>query len=401
MSSSDSFKLYAGGYNGEIVTLRFTPGDGDQSPKLERVSSSNMGGEAPTWLTLSSDNKLLFSTDELGGMLASFEVEGDSLRHLSSIPTGGEWPCHSTLLNTSPRRLLSATYKGQLVTSHAVFSSGDFVPDESHVQRLSVEGVGQLGPHKTRQESRHPHGVHVDPRGKHVIVPDLGTDELRLFKILSDGQIEYVVGGEMATEPGSGPRHCLFCKSRNGQDVMCVLNELSNSVSVYTVSYEDDDTSNESVPRFKRVQSQVSLLPPQPTSRQSSFETWHAAEVKITPDLRHLIASNRADDHDPHNGSREGDPDLFAIFKLAEDGTIDETSKKTTSSFGRAPRHFALSSESPTRGVELKQGDVLYLAVAHHDSDEVVIAQVTEQDAELIEVARLRDVSRPGVVIWA
>ncbi|KAK4055653.1 hypothetical protein OIV83_000199 [Microbotryomycetes sp. JL201] len=398
MSSAESHTLYAGGYLGEIVTLRFTPGHAGSNATLERVGSTSMAGEAPTWLTLSPDSKLLFSTDELGGLLSSFEIERDSLRHLSSIPVGGEWPCHSTLLDSTPRKLLSATYKGQLVTSHTIFSSGDFVPDESYVQRLSVEGVGELGPHKTRQDSRHPHGVHIDPKGKAVVVPDLGTDQLRLFRVLPDGQIEYVIGGETRTEPASGPRHCLFAKSRIGQDVMYVLNELSNSVSVYSVTY-DRDESAESLPRFSVLQSSVSLLPPQPTSRQSPFEKWHAAEVKVTPDLRHLIASNRAEDHDPHNGTREGDPDLFATFALRDDGTLDEESKQTVTSFGRAPRHFSLSSESRTRA-SWKQGDDLYLAVAHHDSDEVVVAQVRD-NAELVEVARLQGLARPGVVIWA
>ncbi|KAK4057868.1 hypothetical protein OIO90_001087 [Microbotryomycetes sp. JL221] len=397
-SRTDPLILFSGGYNGEIVTLRFNP----SSSQLERIATTKNGGEAPTWLTLSPDGKLLFATDEHGGLLTSFAIEDDfSLRFNSAIPVGGDAACHSTLLDTTPRKLLTATYMGELVTSHGIFSGGDFVPDESQVQRLSVTDVGKLGSHETRQEQRHPHGVHLDPKGKTIIVPDLGTDELRVFKVLPDGNLEYVIGGETKLAPGTGPRHCMFAKTRQGKDIMYVMEELGNSVSVFDVNYDGEDESQ--VPKFRRLQPSVSLLPPEPTAQQSPFEKWHSAEIKITPDSRYLIASNRAEDHDPYNGKREGDPDLFAIFKVNDNGTLDENSKRLTTSFGRAPRHFSLSNESliaQRQGQKWQSGDELYLAVAHHDSDEIVIAKVGKE-AELVEVARLQDVGRPGVVIWA
>lgn len=284
---------------------------------------------------------------------------------------------------------------GQLVTTHTVFSGGDFVADESQVDRLSVKDVGNLGPHKKRQEQTHPHGAHPDPRTKVVVVPDLGTDQLRLLKIRSNGTVEYLVDKEIQLEPGSGPRHCLVERTRHGQDVMYVLNELSNSVSTFSVSYPSED--EDGLPRFEPLQSSVSLLPREPTSRQSSFDHWHAAEVKLTPDLRYLIASNRAENHDPYNGSRDGDPDLLAVFNVNDDGTIDTASKRLMSSFGRAPRHFSMSSESIDR--PWSKGDRVWVAIAHHDSNDVVIASV-EDDGQLTEVARLEDVGRPGVVIW-
>lgn len=56
VAETDFRLLYAGGYEGEIITLKFSP---TNPPKLERVASSNKAGKAPTWLTLSDDGKQL------------------------------------------------------------------------------------------------------------------------------------------------------------------------------------------------------------------------------------------------------------------------------------------------------------------------------------------------------
>ena len=63
-----------------------------------------------------------------------------------------------------------------------------------------------LGPREDRQEGPHAHFAGYAPGGRHVLVADLGTDELRRYLVLEDGLLE--PDGIGATlPPGSGPRH--------------------------------------------------------------------------------------------------------------------------------------------------------------------------------------------------
>ncbi|GAA6016118.1 hypothetical protein JCM10207_004450 [Rhodosporidiobolus poonsookiae] len=392
------YLLFTGGYvDGEILILAFDPVAGT----LKEVSKASNIGNAPTWLVPSSDGKFLYAADEWGepeGELIALEVlDEGKLTRLSTVKSGGLWPCHSGLLaSATPARLLTTNYKGATLSSVALLPSGDF--DKLHpVQLVPFFEQATLGPNTQRQEQAHPHGAHVDPRGVVCVVPDLGTDELRLVGIKPDGEMEALES--IALESGDGPRHVLFA----GEDRLYVLNELSNSISVFSYAYPPSSSASP-YPSFTLLQSRVSLLPPSPMAHQSSFASWHAAELAVTPDGRTLIASNRAEGHDPLHGTREGPHDLLAVFALRRDGTLDEASRKLVDCGGRAPRHFALSSES----VRLKgKGDKAveegrYLAVANHDSDDIVVFERTgEAGRELREVARREGVARAGIVLWA
>ncbi|GAA6031191.1 hypothetical protein JCM8097_004053 [Rhodosporidiobolus ruineniae] len=389
-----AFTLYTGGYvDGRIHQLAFDP----SVPSLEVVSTANVGS-APTWLTFSADGRFLYATDEWGnpeGTVTALEVQADgSLKQLSTVQTGGLWACHSALLtSTSPPQLLTTTYKGAGLHSVPLLPSGDVSSFPSDAQLLSYLNTGTLGSNARRQEQAHPHGAHPDPRGVVVVVPDLGTDDLRVVGVREDGKLEDVE--TIHLEAGDGPRHVLF----GGDQKLYVLNELSNSVSVFSCA-----SSTSRYPTFTLLQSRISILPPAPVAGQSPFPSWHCAELVLTPDSRTLIASNRAENHDPLNGTKDGPTDVLAIFAVKEDGTLEEGSKTLVSAGGRAPRHMSLSSESvKLKGQGVKEVDEgRFLAVAMHDSDEVVIFERTGGEGrELREVVRKEGLGRPGVVLWA
>lgn len=339
-------------------------------------------------------------------MLSAFRISDDGrLTKLGqSVASGGLWPCHSSLLeSTTPSRLLTSNYQGSTIASHRILPSGEL---EGREDTISLVGQGDFGPHPSRQKQQHPHACTFDPTGTLLVVPDLGTDELRVYSIGKDSKLAPREAIKLA--PGSGPRHVLFDHRSDSSTVLYVMEELSNSISTLTVDYSPPN------PSLSLLQSSVSLLPPAPSSRQSDFSHWHSAELAVTPDHSTLIASNRAEDHDreslcfqprtsahlPHlialNGTKDGDEDLFAIFDISGDGTLVESSKRLRPSGGRAPRHFSLSSESMRRTGATAE----WLAVAHHDSDEVVIFALGE-GGDMKEVARMADAGRPGCVMWA
>ncbi|GAA5903773.1 hypothetical protein JCM5296_003920 [Sporobolomyces johnsonii] len=396
------YLLFAGGYGSTssgILTLEFDPA---ASPPTLKVVARAEAGAAPTWLTFSEDGKTLYADDEWAkpeGSITAFSVsEEGELTKLSTVSSGGLWPCHSTLIPSVPSpRLVTANYKGASVSSIPLLPSGDL--SRSSHQLISYLNTRPPGPHPDRQEQDHPHGAHVDPRGLVCVVPDLGTDDLRILGIKEDGQLEEVE--TIALRPGDGPRHVLFNKRG---DVLYVLNELDNSLTVFGVAYPSPSSSSR-YPSFTLLQSNVSILPRSPMPHQSSFATWHSAELLLTPSQRTLVASNRAEGHDPLRGARDGPEDRVAIFPVRDDGTLDESRRKLVGAGGRAARHMSLSSESVRlRGTgDEKVDEGRYLAVALHDSDEVVVFErVGEEDGrDLKEVARVQDVGRPGIVLWA
>jgi len=392
--------LFTGGYTSSLFTLAFDPAAGT----LTKVHETTSAGEAPTWLVFSEDHKYLYVVDEWAGApggrfnegskaardgtpaIHSFVVHADgSLEKQNSVPSYGDSGCHAVLTQDQPPYLLAANYHGQTVASIPILADGTLDPNVDRHQVINFDGHGKAGSHPTRQDKDHPHAVELDPTGRWVIVPDLGTDELKLVSV-GEGQLA-VVGVERLAD-GDGPRHVLWATSGDGQALVYIINELANSVSLYAF---DEHKEAGATPQLRAVQTNVSILPPVPHSHQPDFSAWHAAELKLSPDHK-LYLSNRAEGHAPLRGTKAGPADVIAQFDLdPATGQILVDSRKLHPSGGRAARHFSLSSES-LAGVD---GD--FVAVALHDSDELVIF---ERKGWTV-AARIEGVGRPACVLWA
>ncbi|BGP23884.1 carboxy-cis,cis-muconate cyclase [Rhodotorula toruloides] len=409
------YLMYAGGYEGRILTLAFNPSASNAGERLKVVGRVQCGA-APTWLTFSQNGKHLYAADEWAegdGALTALSVSEEGiLKPLSTVKTGGLWPCHSCVFPLNPPQLVTTNYKGASVHCITLSSSGALESSASSL--LSVLDTGSsLGPIGWRQEQAHPHGAHPDPLGRVIVVPDLGTDDLRILAPSSADPRQWVERERVHLTPGDGPRHVLFgpLRSSNRPGVskvarLYVLNELNNSISVLSVSYpSSSDEPTSPVPTITILQSRISLLPSKPMQHQTDFSSWHAAELVLSPTGQTLIASNRAESHDPLNGTAEGPEDLLAVFELDQEGLVVEESRRLIGSGGRAPRHMSLSSESLRLKARVDKAiaDGRWLAVALHDSDEVVVFErVGGVDGrELSEVARLKGAGRPGIVLWA
>lgn len=99
-----------------------------------------------------------------------------------------------------------------------------------------------LGPNITRQDAPHPHEATLDPTGRFVVVPDLGSDRVRILAIDGAGGLGLTEVEPLAARPGSGPRHLEFLKL-DGKTLMYLVSELDNTVTVYEVCYGDDGKS--------------------------------------------------------------------------------------------------------------------------------------------------------------
>lgn len=104
------------------------------------------------------------------------------------------------------------------------------------------------GPVPDRQDVPHLHDAILDPTKQFLLVPDLGSDLVRVYKIPSGGapgSVQEVAS--IKAVPGSGPRHGAFAVV-DTSTFFYHVNELSNTVSGYSVSYAGD-----TAPKFTRI----------------------------------------------------------------------------------------------------------------------------------------------------
>lgn len=177
----------------------------------------------PSFLAVDRATGILYAVGEdAHGTVSAFGIEDDGLRLLGTADSGGADPCH-LLLDPDGRVLYVANYSSGTL---AVFRLGPdgltgTAPDQ-------IFGHSGTGPVSDRQEGPHAHFVALTPNGEHLLVADLGTDQLRRYRREPSGLL--AEDGIAATfAPGSGPRHLAFSADGRIAYVAC---ELDDTVTV-------------------------------------------------------------------------------------------------------------------------------------------------------------------------
>ena len=97
----------------------------------------------------------------------------------------------------------------------------------------------------------HLHDAILDPTGQFLLVPDLGSDFVRVYAITPD-TIGWVELDPIKSIPGSGPRHGAFAvfggkaddkgrrSSGDEKTYFYMVNELSNTITGYAVTYGEE-----------------------------------------------------------------------------------------------------------------------------------------------------------------
>jgi len=164
---------------------------------------------APTFVATHPSGRWLYAVGESApGSVTAFEVGGDhGLTARATVASGGVSPCHLLVVDDT---LYVANYVDGVLGVVPLTPDGAFAPQVvasgDPAQAFDHSGTG---PDADRQEGPHAHFVALTPDRRHVLVVDLGTDELRRYARAADGTL--TPDGVAATlAPGTGPRHVAF-----------------------------------------------------------------------------------------------------------------------------------------------------------------------------------------------
>ena len=194
-------------------------------------------------------------------LIGALEIGDGGATHVSVDATG--------------RTLLTAQYGGGSV---AVFA---LAPDGSLQKRTGlIAHSGGSQQVAGRQDNPHPHWTGFSPDNRFAFVPDLGLDQVVIYKHDAANSTLTAHGYGQAPQ-GGGPRHMRF--HPNGRWIF-VLNELDLSLSVY-----DYDAQAGSM----TLKQTVPTVPKADLAKEKSAS---AAEVCVHPSGKFVYASNRGPD---------------------------------------------------------------------------------------------------------
>ena len=236
--------------------------------------------DGPGFLAKHPNKPVLYAVGGLSNVqvVAAFAIEGSaekpSLRSLNSVPIGDGGAAHVSLDKTG-KTLFTAQYGGGSVAVFSVQPDGML---RERTQLIDHQGGAKVV--SDRQDVSHAHWTGVSPDNRFVFVPDLGLDQVVIYKFdAASGKIE--AHGNGITPPGSGPRHMKF--HPNGRWIY-VLNELSLSVTVF----EYDATLGTMTPRQT-----IETVPAAELEREKAKS---CSEIRVHPNGKFVYAANRGHD---------------------------------------------------------------------------------------------------------
>jgi 6-phosphogluconolactonase len=348
--SDQKFIVYVGAYGKGINAYRF-------NAKSAQLESLGLAGEIvnPSFVIGDKQNRHLYAVSEVEGnthgAVGSFSIDRKTgqLTRLTVRDSGGIAPCHLALDRTE-KMLIVANYTSGGVSVFPVQHNGD-LGEMSNLQ--TAEGHG---PNAERQEGPHAHEVVVSRDNRLAYVPDLGLDQIRLYRInASNATLTANQPPFVKQDPGMGPRHIAFS---HDEQFAYVINELKSEVSVFR-----HDKTNGSMTKIQ----DVSSLPAGYTGENGP------AEILLDAKGKFVYATNRGNDS-------------VAVFAVdAPTGTLRQI--QVISSEGKMPR-----------GLEFDPSG-RYLFAGNQQTNNFVIFEVDPTSGQLRSTGQVINTPAP-VAFW-
>jgi 6-phosphogluconolactonase len=235
---------------------------------VDSVSANN-----PSYLCIAPNGRNVYAVSETAadkpGSVLSFDYNSSTgkLKLLNVQSSGGDHPCFISI-DAMSKYVAVANYSGGTLALLPIEKMGTLKAPIQVIQRRGS------GPNTQRQEKSHVHQAIFSPKQNHVVVADLGTDEIVGYKF--DGRkpvpLDTLKPKKIKVSPGAGPRHMAFHPTR---PVFYVMEEMSGKVSVHIFNK-------------KRI-AWIQVIEADTISTQPG-----SADIHVSPDGRFLYASNRA-----------------------------------------------------------------------------------------------------------
>ncbi|MEF3402136.1 lactonase family protein [Agromyces sp. CCNWLW203] len=179
-------------------------------------------GPNPMFLAVSPATGVLGVVHELTeGEVSTWTVEGETLAPFGLRgATGAADPCHLAF-DEAGGLIFTANYSGARVSVHHA------APDAPADVALSADFTG-TGANPERQESSHPHQAVVDSARDQLLVPDLGSDRVRVLALDAlPAAFDHDDRRDIVMHAGAGPRHLVIAG-----DLAITANELDRTASI-------------------------------------------------------------------------------------------------------------------------------------------------------------------------
>ncbi len=360
---------YIGAYTDKgkgIHMFYLDPSDGTLTPwkVLTGLPSPSSLAFHPNKKTLYTVNEAPNSGGARNGSVTAISVNsatGD-LKILNVVSSQGGGPAHLSV-DPSGKWVFVANYGGGNSSVLPILPDGS-LGDSTDTRPIQ----GPLGPQPavdappgsfaiSGHDGPHAHQASSDPAGNFVMVSDLGTDRIYVYKLdKNKGTLSPADPPFVQFSPGAGPR--CFDFHPNGRIVYAITEEASTMVVM------DYDSSSG---KLSYKGQSVSTLP------AGYAGTNFPSGIQVSRDGRFLYGANRL-------------CDSIVIFDIDPDGWIRNPRHEWTR--GSYPRHFAMD---PT-------GSFMY--VCHSKSDNVTTFRVNKGTGALMFTGQWTPVGNPSHIAF-
>lgn len=246
--------------------------------ELGKLSSAKVVAEisSPGWITMDPDKKYLYAAGTLDEpCVAAYKIgEKGKLTFLNSANTGDGSSAH-VAVHPSKKFLITAQYGGGSVNVYPIKPDGLVGKRSQHIEHKGGSGVVA-----SRQDAPHPHWTGFSPDGRFAFIPDLGLDQIVIYKV-DEAKGTLSEHGFAQSVPGGGPRHMRF--SVDGKYIF-LLNELTLSVTTFAYNAGTGTTARKTT---------TSAL----TDDQKAMQNFNSSsEILVHVNGKFVYSANRGDD---------------------------------------------------------------------------------------------------------
>lgn len=327
-----------------IHVFSFNTQSGAFTEKAKTIDITNA-----SYLAISKDKKNVYAVSEVADSKGSvhayaFDSKTGTLTLLNRVLSGGDHPCYISI-DDKKKCVVVGNYSSGTLSAMKVNEDGSL---KDEIQTIHHEG-GSIN--KARQEKPHVHGAVLSPDNQFVLVPDLGTDKVNIYRIDTQKTLPLspATPAFASTKPGSGPRHLIFHPNNKSA---YLVQELDASVTSF-------DYQNGKITAKQTI-----------TMLASDFKgEVGAADIHVSPDGKFLYASNR------------GDANEIVIYAIDKNGKLNQVGRQST--LGKTPRNFVID---PTGN---------FLLAANQNSNVVIIFKRDLKTGLLTDTGKKISVDKP------